>query len=335
MGKTDKIKIVIISDNHNFALSVNRIISGYFKDRMDPSGANISRFDNAKVCVNLLSPDVIIIDTDRAGYNCNDICRFIENLIPKYSVPIIACTSKNGVKYAFMNAGAMDVIIKPAENNEGRFEKFIIDAVKRAENNPKKSFVKNNKSDKIIVIGGSTGSTEVLRDILIALPKNMPPILATLHMPKGYTRIYAAQLNKITKFDVKEAADSEYVHAGQVIIAAGGKHLRVFSDKNKKGYFITSQAGEKVSGHCPSVNVLFESAALNVKQNAVGVILTGMGSDGAERMLDMKRAGSYNIGQNEKSSVVYGMPKKAYDIGAVDIQGDINTIVSELKKFAI
>ena len=147
-------------------------------------------------------------------------------------------------------------------------------------------------------------------------------------MPDKYTAIYAEQLNSITDYEVVEASSGLYMKPNRIVIAAGGKHLRLFRDK--KGYFVTSEAGVRVSGHCPSVDVFFDSVAYTAKANAIGVILTGMGQDGAKGMLTMKKMGAYNIGQDEASSVVYGMPRAAFENGAIKKQCSLDKIAGEL-----
>ena len=147
-------------------------------------------------------------------------------------------------------------------------------------------------------------------------------------MPAGYTKIYAEQLCTETGHNVVEAKSGLYLSQGMVVIAQGGQHLRLFRDK--KGYFVTSEAGVKVSGHCPSVDVLFDSVAYSAKRNAIGVILTGMGCDGAKGMLNMKKMGAYNIGQDAESSIVYGMPKAAYENGSVSKQCPLDKIAQEI-----
>lgn len=186
------------------------------------------------------------------------------------------------------------------------------------------------KTDKIIAIGGSTGATEALPTVLAGMNVHTPPIICTIHMPEGYPAIYAERLNKQLKIEVKEAVDGMYLKRGMAVIAKGSRHMRIYKDKN--GYFVTLEAGPKVSGHCPSVDVMFESCAYCAKDNAIGVILTGMGDDGATGLLAMKKAGAYTIGQDEKSSLVYGMPKAAFERGAVDVQAPLDEISYEIYK---
>ncbi len=186
-----------------------------------------------------------------------------------------------------------------------------------------------NRLGKIVAIGGSTGSTQALPVILEGLKGEMPPIVAVLHMPREYTRIYAQQLDKTTRFEVVEAHSGLYLKNNMVVIAKGGEHLRVFSDK--EGYFVTSEEGIKVSGHCPSVDVLFDSAAYCGKKNALGVILTGMGSDGAAGLLNMRKMGAVTLGQSQESCVVYGMPRAAFENGSVKRQVSLERMAGEIE----
>lgn len=182
----------------------------------------------------------------------------------------------------------------------------------------------------IIAIGASTGGTEATLKVLMELPKKFPGVLITQHMPPVFTKMYADRLNKICAAEVREAQDGDRVHSGLVLIAPGDKHMRL--SKDEKGYYVTCRAGDKVSGHCPSVDVLFNSVAEIAGKNAIGIILTGMGKDGTQGLMNMKNAGAFTIGQDEKSSVVYGMPMVAFNIGAVMVQDSIENIADILIK---
>lgn len=184
----------------------------------------------------------------------------------------------------------------------------------------------------IIAIGASTGGTEATLEILKQLPADIPGIVITQHMPKGFTKMYADRLDRLCRMKVKEAEDGDIVQRGVALLAPGGD-LQMKVVKSGQSYKVTCVPGEKVSGHRPSVDVLFRSVADSVKQNAVGIILTGMGADGAKGLLQMKNAGAYTIGQDKESSVVYGMPMVAKDIGAVRIQSSCTSIPRVLIKY--
>lgn len=183
---------------------------------------------------------------------------------------------------------------------------------------PSKDKVKalSESTDKVIAIGASTGGTEAIRRIVSDLPVNSPGVVIVQHMPPGFTKMFAESLNRISAMDVKEAENNDKITSGKVLIAAGNLHLKVI--RSGGFYKVVCEEGEKVNGHCPSVNVMMTSVAQNVGANAIGVILTGMGNDGAKGLKLMKDAGAKTIAQDEKTSVVFGMPKVAYEIGAVE-----------------
>lgn len=177
------------------------------------------------------------------------------------------------------------------------------------------------KSDMVIALGASTGGTEALEQVIRNFPEDMPPVIVVQHMPAGFTKMYSERLNRSCRVTVKEAEDGDRLQTGLVIIGAGEHHLRLCKDV--KGYYVSSKKGEKVSGHCPSVDVMFSSVAEIAKENAIGAILTGMGRDGAEGLLKMREAGAFTVGQDKESCVVYGMPMEAYKLGAVCVQAPL------------
>lgn len=320
-------KTLIISDNRKFAKDVVNLLVHAFSPCPE---IMVTSCETGRRDVMVLHPKLIILDIDTNKFS--DMADYLVHLIPKYSVPVIVCTEKNQMKYTMVNAGAVDVIRKQHSTDmpdyfENRLYQSISSIQKAVSENKIKTFT---ESTKIIAIGGSTGSTNALPVILNGLCLDAPPVICVLHMPEMYTKIYAQQLNSSLPFDVREAENGMYIQSGQVIIAAGAKHLRVFRDK--KGYFITSEAGVKVSGHCPSVDVLFDSVAYAAKRDAIGVILTGMGADGAKGMLNMRRMGAYNIGQDEASSVVYGMPRMAFENGSISKQCSLDDIAEEINR---
>lgn len=190
--------------------------------------------------------------------------------------------------------------------------------------------MKNTNERDIIAIGASTGGTEAIITVIKSLPADIPPIIITQHMPAGFTKMYADRLNKICRFEVREAKDCDRLSNGLALVAPGDKQMRLMKDTS--GYYVRCQEGEKVSGHCPSVDVLFESVSNVCSSNAIGIILTGMGKDGAYGLKKMRIKGAYTIGQDEKSCVVYGMPKVAYEIGAVKVQGSLEEIANLVMK---
>ena len=182
--------------------------------------------------------------------------------------------------------------------------------------------------DAVVAIGASTGGTEAIATVVESLPPDCPPVVITQHMPAGFTAMYAQRLNRECKMQVKEARDGDRLKTGLIILAAGDNHLRLAKDT--QGYFVTSKNGIRVNGHVPSVDVLFESVADVAASRAVGVILTGMGGDGAEGLLKMRKAGALTIGQDQATSVVYGMPMMAFNKGAVMKQLPLGSIAEQI-----
>jgi hypothetical protein len=177
---------------------------------------------------------------------------------------------------------------------------------------------------ELIAMGASTGGTEALLAVLKELPGNLPPIVITQHMPPVFTEMYAERLNRLCAMEVREAKDGDELYSGLCLIAPGGLQMRVHKDV--LGSRVSCTEEEKVSGHCPSVDVLFHSVAEQYEASAIGILLTGMGKDGAKGLLAMHEQGAYTLGQDEKSSVVYGMPMEAYKLGAVSRQGNLEQI---------
>jgi two-component system chemotaxis response regulator CheB len=180
----------------------------------------------------------------------------------------------------------------------------------------------------VIAIGASTGGTEATASILEKLPAAMPGIVITQHMPQDFTKMYAERLNRISKLSISEAKDGDRVLPGTALVAPGGMQMSLKKDSN--GYYVHCAPGERVNGHCPSVGVLFDSAAKCAGKDAIGVILTGMGQDGAYELLHMREAGAFTIGQDRDSCVVYGMPMVAYNVGAVMQQLPLDRIAEAL-----
>lgn len=183
----------------------------------------------------------------------------------------------------------------------------------------------------IVALGASTGGTEATLVVLKDLPKNTPGIVIVQHMPPGFTKMYADRLNTQCPMEVREAKDGDRVQQGLALIAPGDMQMQVV--RNGSGYSVKCFHGEKVSGHCPSVDVLFNSVAEAAGKDAVGIIMTGMGKDGADGLLHMRKQGAYTIGQDQESCIVYGMPMVAFNIGAVAKQASCESIPQVLKTY--
>lgn len=319
--------ILIISENSELIAAATAVAGRY----PETAGAvYISSYSAARGLIVSGRPDTVILDIDSPAVS--DPAEYLVRLKPKNELPVIVCTSKPNMKYTMVCAGAIDVISKDdVKNPRGYFRIRLGESLKLIKRSVSVYRANSDRlTHKVIAIGGSAGSTQALPVILKEFDDDCPPIVCTIHMPKGYTKLYAQSLNAEVNISVAEAKNGMYLTSGQAVICEGGRHLRLFRDK--KGYFITSEEGVKVSGHCPSVDVLFDSAAYAAKGDAVGVILTGMGSDGAKGLANMKRNGAYTIGQDEKTSLVYGMPKEAFEIGGVTKQLPLEEIGSEIKR---
>lgn len=276
-------------------------------------------------------PDVMTLDVELPRMSGIE---FLRKLMPQYPLPVVVISSLSDKVFDALNAGAVDFVAKPSgasrEQLEAFMKKELLVKVKVASIAKVSSWKKaplvapgqlpavSNK-DLIVAIGASTGGTEAIASVIKEFGTDIPGVVVVQHMPPGFTEMYARRLNEQCQVRVKEAKSGDAVVPGQVLIAPGGNaHMQLV--KMNGTYQVVNRQGPKVNGHCPSVDVLFQSVANVAGNRAVGIILTGMGGDGAEGLLAMKKAGARTIGQDESTCVVYGMPKVAYDIGAVDYQ---------------
>ncbi|WP_348981208.1 chemotaxis response regulator protein-glutamate methylesterase [Bacillus sp. DNRA2] len=275
-------------------------------------------------------PDVMTCDIQMPKM---DGIEFIKRLIPQYPIPIIVITGFSDTVFDAMNAGAIDFVLKP--DSKHRIEGFINEVISKIKIaaaskvnlqsiTPTSTTSDMTDTQKIIAIGASTGGTEAIFNILKGLPKDIPGIVIVQHIPVVFSKMFANRLNEQTAFSCKEAETGDVVVPGTVFVAPGSMHMKV--KKLGGQYRIEVFPGDKVNGHCPSIDVLFESVAQQAGRKALGVILTGMGSDGAKGLLSIRQNGGRTIGQDERSSVVYGMPKAAYNIGAVEKQAALQNI---------
>jgi two-component system, chemotaxis family, protein-glutamate methylesterase/glutaminase len=278
-----------------------------------------------------LRPDVLLLDIEMPRM---DGLTFLEKLMKHYPMPVIIVSSlaKKGCEVAMkaLELGAAEVMAKPGaaytvkDMGEQLIEKIkAVSTIRNFNSNNSKSVASVAKhsssamlktTNKIIAIGASTGGTEAIKDIITQLPSDMPPILIVQHMPQHFTKSFANRLNSICDLEVKEAEDREPVTAGKVLIAPGNFHMVL--KRSGASYFVEVKDGPLVFHQRPSVEVLFSSVARYAGTNSIGVILTGMGKDGAGGLLEMRQAGAFTIAQDEKSCVVYGMPKEAIEIEA-------------------
>lgn len=282
-------------------------------------------------------PDVMTLDVELPRMNGIE---FLRKLMPQYPLPAVVISSLSDKVFDAMNAGAVDFVAKPAVSNRIQLQDFIrnellvkikiastakISNIKRTVMMAQEQQLAGNKGNILVAIGASTGGTEATCDVVKGFGPDIPGIVCVQHMPPGFTQMYAKRLNDQCRIQVKEAETGDRVMQGRMLIAPGGdRHMQLV--KMNGGYQVEIKAGPKVNGHCPSVDVLFESVARTAGADAVGIILTGMGGDGAKGLLAMRKAGARTIGQDESTCVVYGMPKVAYDIGAVEYQEKLSDI---------
>lgn len=295
-----------------------------------------------------LKPDVITLDLEMPRM---DGLSFLAKLMKHFPIPVVvvsSLTTKNSQNALnALRLGAVDVICKPGSAySTQNISKDIIKAVRTASvaklkgstqaNTPNPKPVENysnyklvHTTNKLIAIGSSTGGTRALETVLPSLPANLPGIVIVQHMPPVFTKSFADRLDTICNMRVKEAEDGDMVENGLVLIAPGNYHMLV--EKSGARYYTQIKKGPPVHHQRPSVDVMFNSVAKSAGVNAMGVILTGMGADGAKGLLAMKESGAYTIGQDEQTSVVYGMPKEAYNTGAVQQQYPLSRIAGAIE----
>jgi two-component system chemotaxis response regulator CheB len=302
-------------------------------------------------------PDVISLDVEMPRM---DGITFLQKLMSQHPLPVVICSSltESGSETALkaLEYGAVEIIQKPRIGTRQFLEESrvrICDAVKAAALAKVKriaatslpltpkltadvildkptSHAMAKTTEKVVVVGASTGGTEALSDFLQAMPLDAPGIVIVQHMPEHFTRAFATRLDGICRITVKEAEDNDTVLRGRALIAPGNHHLLL--KRSGARYYVEIKDGPLVSRHRPSVDVLFRSAARYAGKNTIGVIMTGMGDDGARGMLEMKEAGAFNIAQDEESCVVFGMPKKAIELDAVHRVLSLNSIPAAVLK---
>jgi two-component system, chemotaxis family, protein-glutamate methylesterase/glutaminase len=279
--------------------------------------------------IKTLNPDVITLDVEMPHMDGLTFLRKIMTLRPM-PVVMISTLTQSGAETTLeaLEIGAVDFIAKPAHEQAERLAELAEElqqkvkaaaqvrvAVRRAPQPPRAPRRLLRPSGRIVFVGASTGGVEALKTLLMGLPENCPPTLITQHMPPRFTTGFAERLNRECPMKVSEAADGDVIEAGHVYIAPGSHHLEIV--RSGSGYVCRLSDGPPVSGHRPSVDVLFRSAARVCPKIAVAAILTGMGKDGAEGMLELQRAGGVTLGQDEESSLIYGMPRAAFERGGV------------------
>lgn len=275
-------------------------------------------------------PDIMISDVHMDKMNGVD---FVNKLLPQYYLPVIMISSDPSIKPMAEKTGAITFIEKPDASGKIKMDTFLRNLllhIKAIANNERTDFDLELLNSKIIAIGASTGGAEAVETLLKGLPAVMPPIVIAQHMPAKFTNSFATRLNNESRLSIKEAESGDVLLPGQVYIAPGGLHTSL---KKKDNRYILS-CDENTSGlsTCPSIDILFNSVAASTKGSSIGVLLTGMGSDGAAGLKVMHDTGSRTIGQ-DKTAVIYGMPRVAFELGAVDVQLPLERIARKLVEF--
>lgn len=283
-----------------------------------------------------LQPDVLTLDVEMPRM---DGVQFLRRLMPQYPLPVVMVSTQTQrgaqVTMAALEAGAVDFVAKPSTTQGLDLTEILAELrtkVKTAAGIDVSSWqgrtlppppvavkpaaLPPGISDRIIAVGASTGGTEAIRQLVEGFPAAMPGVVIVQHMPAGFTRMFAERLNQLCAMEVKEAAHGDKVRPGLVLIAPGGQHLRLA--RAGGGFEVHCVAGEKVSGHCPSVDVLMQSVAAMAGARGIGLLLTGMGADGADGLCAMRRAGARTLAQDQATSVVFGMPRVAFERGGAE-----------------
>jgi len=295
-----------------------------------------------------LKPDVLTLDVEMPRM---DGVEFLSKLMPQWPIPVIMVSSltERGARITLdaMEAGAVDVVTKPRaglaeglDSMMGELREKVkaasrVDVSSWKNRKPKRpaEVIRRplgNSTDKVIAIGASTGGTEAIKDVVTRFPVDTPGVVIVQHMPAGFTRMFSERLNGLCEMDVKEAEDGDRVMAGRILVAPGANHLEVFRSGGE--YRVKVFRGDLVNGHMPSVEVMMKSVAKDVGANAFGVMLTGMGADGADAMKMMRDKGARCVSQDEASSVVYGMPKEAWLRGGSEKQLPLDQIADVVLK---
>ncbi len=329
-----KIRVLLVDDSKVFRETLARGISE------DPAIEVVGTAADAYIArdkILELEPDVMTLDVEMPRMNG---IQFLRRLMPQHPIPVVMISSLNNAVFEALQAGAVDFVCKPGVNSNRRtinaFINELVIKIKIAStakvalsrhdqgNKPALRSLGWSSKIKLVAIGASTGGTEALNFICKNLPKTMPGIVVVQHMPPVFTHMYAERLNDSCELEVREARDGDLIHSGLVLIAPGDYHMTVGRKDGR--YVVRCQKGERVNGHCPSVDVLFHSVAEHYRAASLGIILTGMGYDGAKGLLSMRNNGARTLGQDQASSTVYGMPQVAFNIGAVERQAALENI---------
>ncbi len=353
--RANKIRVLIVDDS----AVVRQTLSNLLED--DPEIEVMATASDPFVAADRIAeeiPDVITLDIEMPRM---DGLTFLKMIMTQHPVPVVICSSlaDQGAQSTLraLDYGAVDIITKPRLGTRQYLEDSrtaICDVVKAAASArlnkphiehaiqpkltadvilPQATRAMAETTEKVIVVGASTGGTEALKSLLETLPSDAPGIVIVQHMPELFTRAFANRLNGLCAITVKEAETNDTVLRGRALIAPGNHHMLL--RRSGARYFVEIKDGPLVCRHRPSVDVLFRSAARYAGPNAVGVILTGMGDDGARGMLEMKQAGAFNIAQDEATSVVFGMPKEAIKLDSVHKVLSLSLIPAAILKHGV
>lgn len=336
------IRVLVVDDSLIMRKMIAQILSS--DEQIEVIGTASNAME-ARESIKTLNPDVVTLDIEMPGM---DGISFLEKIMSLRPMPVvmISTLTQKGAEYTIqaLAIGAVDCVGKPkGEESLETFKLELILKVKMAASakvtrysfniSPKeaKQSITNtslDKKNKIIVIGASTGGVQALHELLTKLPADIPPIVIVQHIQGSFVDSFANRLADICNFPVVKAEHDTKLKAGTAYIADSGMHTEIY--KAGGSYICRRRGSELVSNHLPSIDVLFHSVAKSAGSDAIGIILTGMGRDGAEGLLAMHNAGAYTIGQNAATSVVYGMPRVAYELGAVKIQLPLYEIASKI-----
>lgn len=330
------IRVLVVDDS---MMMRNMIVQGLNSDPNIEVVAQAQDAYEARDAIIKYKPDVMTLDVEMPRMSGIE---FLRKLMPQYPLPVVMLSALNDKVFDALDVGAVDFVKKPDSMNKAQLNDFLtqelaakvkiastakVGRLKRVENVAVTGSIVGGK-DRVVAIGASTGGTEAIFEVVKRFKRDIPGVVIVQHMPPGFTKMYADRLNNQCEVAVKEAATGDRVLPGQVLIAPGDRHMRLVRVNGE--YQVECKGTDRVNGHCPSVEVLFESVAKVAGKNAVGVILTGMGGDGGKGLLSMRNAGARTVGQDEASCVVYGMPKVAFDLGAVQIQKPVTEIAGEV-----
>jgi two-component system chemotaxis response regulator CheB len=341
------IKVLIVDDSALIRSVMSEIISS--QPDMEVVGVAPDPLV-ARELIKQTNPDVLTLDVEMPKMDGLDFLEKLMRLRPMPVVMVSSLTERGSeITMRALELGAVDFVTKPKisiQSGMRDYAELIADKIRAASRARVKArtivaarpgealpALRNPlmSSEKLIIIGASTGGTEAIREFLQRMPSDCPGILIAQHMPEGFTTSFAKRLDSLCKISVREAAGEERVLPGHAYIAPGHSHLTLV--RSGANYMTRIDQNEPVNRHRPSVDVLFKSVALSAGKNAVGVILTGMGKDGAMGMLQMKMAGAYNFAQDEASCVVFGMPREAIAVGAVNEVAPLNELPAKVLNY--